>query len=304
MLREAVSTMRTCEPDMLMDLYRCIVQTEGRKRVKIFCNPAFWIVAAFGTLPIAGADGVSPQATSNRPIIVNPVADACVPQVAIGGGWKTSFVFVNLDESRASRFRLTLADSQGRDFLTNFVGIGRFTAIEGTVPLNGSLVVETEDSGTLVQGFGVLSTAGASGFEGQVAGYAILRQRVVGRPDFEVTVPFSPVTERRMRIAFDNTSGISTGAALVNFDPSSPANVNARAWDLNGNQIATGIVELGTTGHKAFSVATEFPSTVNQRGVLELASPNRFMCGIALRFHPDGAITSALPMSLSQWNTR
>jgi hypothetical protein len=236
-----------------------------------------------------------------RSSIVNPFTDIAIPHVVAGGGWKTKFILVNMD-TKASKYTLLFGDTEGRDLQRTIEGLGPGTGVTGTIAVNGSIFVETSNSGPLVQGYAVLATNGVAGFDGKVAGYAVFSNQVAGRPDFEAVVPIAKVNETRMRIPFDNTAGFATGVAVLNFD-SVASTISVACWDGNGVVLSClGRINLAALGQRAFNLAEQFPILANKRGVIELSTSGKFLSAIGLRFNPTGSFTSIGPLSLSDWN--
>src|SRR5687767_8865713 len=92
------------------------------------------------------------QPSRIRRAIVDPFDNICIPQIASGGGWKTTITIVNMD-TRASSFSLLFADSAGRDVslqLNTPTGSINASQVSGTLPVNGSVTYETAGGASLV----------------------------------------------------------------------------------------------------------------------------------------------------------
>jgi hypothetical protein len=247
---------------------------------------------------------------SNRNVLVDTLRDTVIPHIAAGGSWSTTLTLVNLDLA-PSRATLFFADSQGNDLFLNFVGLPQARAqLAFEIPANGSVVIETVDSGVLQQGYALLVASRPFGNDGKIGGVAVFRQTVGGRPDFEAAVPLSPVTEKRFRIPFDNAAGFATGVALMSFGVDAqgdvtmaPATIRAEFWDESGNRLGNGLLTLPPLGHRAFALSDQFPALAGRRGTIEFVSSNDFMAGVGLRFSPGGAFTSVPTLSLPDWNS-
>lgn len=206
-------------------------------------------------------------------------------------------------ESRESRFRLLFVDSSGREAVARVntpSGIQNVTGLSGSLPGNGSGVIELPDSGSLTQAWGLLVHNGIGGVEGTIAGHAIFQQQVAGRPAFEAVAPISRFFERRVRLPFDNTGGYQSGMAVVNTD-TAPATITGQVYSETGEALGTGNFTLPVLGQRAFVLSEVFPAASNRRGVLELTTSGRTGCSLGLRFHPSGAFTSTSPLSLPSW---
>ena len=242
------------------------------------------------------------QPSTIKRAIADPFDNVCIPQLASGGGWKTTITIVNMD-TRASSFSLLFADSAGRDVslqLNTPSGSVNASQVSGTLPVNGSVTYETAGGAGLVQAWGLLVHNGLGGRSGIVAGQAVFQQQVAGRPAFEAAAPISALSERRVRLPFDNTNGFQTGVAVTNFDTIN-ATITGTAYDDKGESLGSGSFALDVAGQRAFVLSEAFPFTARQRGVIELSSSGRSMCSMGLRFHPGGAFTSTPPLSLPSW---
>ena len=243
-------------------------------------------------------------------VVVNPNSDILIPQIAVGGSWTTTITLVNLDV-QPSRATLFFGDSQGNDLFLSFVGLPQARAtLAFEIPVNGSIVIETIDTGAFQQGFAFLTVARPLGNDGKIGGVAVFRQRIRGRSDFEAAIPLSPMTEKRLRLPFDNAGGFVTGVALVSFGIDSqgevsrePTTIRAEFWDQMGVRQGSGSFTLPFIGHRAFSLEEQFPALTGRRGTIEFISSKDFMGGIGLRFGPGGAFTSIPTLSLPSWNT-
>ncbi len=267
------------------------------------------IVILFAFLLLVIGFGQAQSVTDKYPnIVVDPVRDSVFPQIASGGSWSTSITLFNLD-TLPSKATLMFMNADGAVFL-NIVGLQNpRSLVTLEIPVNGSVVIETGDSGPLQQGIGLLVQGRPLGNEGKIAGVAVFRQRIAGRPDFEAAVPLSPVTEKRFKLPFDHVNGYETGVAIVSWGTYSngdmimtPTPIIAEFWDESGNRIGTGSLALSPIGYTAFTLNQQFPELVGRRGVIEFRSSKSFMAGLGLRFSPGGSFTSVPTASLATWN--
>jgi len=139
--------------------------------------------------------------------------DDVLPQVADGNYWKTTVTLVNMDVAPAE-YKLSFFSDAGLPMMLNFVGRLPASVITGTLPVNGSVVIETTGlSETLSQGFAILERPNYM----DVNGYGMFRQKVPSQTEaYEAIVPFSSEYEDDFILPFDNTPGKITAMAIAN----------------------------------------------------------------------------------------
>jgi hypothetical protein len=141
---------------------------------------------------------------SVEPKVVVFAGDRVFPQVVDGGGWKTSFFLVNL-ENHPVTFQILFFDDFGDDMFVSVGNLGSVRQVSVTLDTAGSTEFETTGFGSsLQQGWALLSQA----TNDTVGGMAIFRQRVSGRPDQEATVPIVSQFDSHFVLLFDNTVGL------------------------------------------------------------------------------------------------
>lgn len=137
-----------------------------------------------------------------------------IPHVVGGGPWTTTITLMNVGNVQAS-FHLWFHGSTGqpRQEFT-FEGIGKAYVVSGTIAVGGSTTI------AILGGSGIPEAQGWADLETEddLAGMAIFRQVVAGRPDYEAVVPFGYDSNRHMVFPFDNTGPSTTCYALVNPD--------------------------------------------------------------------------------------
>ncbi|MBS1824851.1 MAG: hypothetical protein JST93_05995 [Acidobacteria bacterium] len=230
---------------------------------------------AFTSLPALDV----PQTVSGAPVT------SVISQIADGGGeWKTTITLVNLD-TVAAPFTLRFWGQQGASLTLPIAGGNPTEVIEGTIPVGGTRVIETQGGATpLVQGWAELSTTR------HIGGLAVFRQRASGRADQEAAVSLT-ATGTRFVLPFDNLDNFVTSMALVNSSATIGATVNVVIRDEAGQQIGTDTITLTGRGQTAFELRTRMASTQNRRGTAEFTSTSQ-ITGLGLRFNPGGAFTS------------
>ena len=261
-------------------------------------------------LMVAAAGAGRAQAPAGGEInqIYDALRDSVFPQIASGGSWQTTITLYNMD-TVPSTATIRFFNANGAMPL-KFVGIPEPAAQLGIqLPINGSVVLQTEGDGPLQQGFALLIRTAPLGNGGKIGGVAVFRQRVAGRPDFEAAVPLSPITERRFRLFYDHTQGFATGVALVSYATDSsgnvintPTEIEVEWWDMDGVRLGFGSLTVGPLGYAAFSLTDQIPALAGRRGIIEFRALKDFMGAIGLRFQSAGPFTTLPPASLPEWH--
>jgi hypothetical protein len=214
-------------------------------------------------------------------------AQALVAQLADGGGWKTTFFVLNND-TVAHPFTISFNAEDGTALTLPLADGTLSSSATGTVAANGLQIVDTFGSptGTTAVGWAFVDA------DPHVTGFAVFRQQVPGRPDFEATVPFETQLFQLVNVPFDNRSGFQTAVALVN-DGNAAASINVTVLDNTGRVVAQEpALSLAAGAHTSFSLATQFPATAGISGILQFSAPSAILAGLGLRFNDQGAFTS------------
>jgi hypothetical protein len=129
---------------------------------------------------------------------------------------------------------------------------------------------------------------------GSADGFAIFHYNPSGQ---EAVVPLETRNASSYVLAFDNTNGVLTGVAIENVSAQA-ANVPVILRDGNGNQIGTGSIPLGGSGHTSFVLSTQFPMTANIVGTIEIDTPGFGSVApgqisvLGIRYTPPGTLTT------------
>jgi hypothetical protein len=150
---------------------------------------------------------VRPKSTSTYTSSI----DGVIAQVVDGASWKTIITLVNVDTGTGAYVINFYADNGSPLTLSTTAGTG--STIAGTLPVNGSVVIETTGTVTaLSQGWALVTTTN------NITGNAIFRQSVPGRPDYEASMPIVIYVEGNdYLLPFDHITA-STGVAIANSD--------------------------------------------------------------------------------------
>jgi uncharacterized repeat protein (TIGR01451 family) len=246
---------------------------------------------------VTDANGLSGSAsfqlTVNAAPAGTPVRVGTLAHIAAGGGWATTFTVVNTD-SVPILVRVNLYAETGA-YLTlplTFPQAGggpdmNAWFVQRSLPVNGSLVVESDALTTTAVGWAdILAT-------GQAGAFAIFRLRVPGRPDQEGTAALDSHSQASFSMPFDNTAGY-VGAMAICSTTDAPATVTATAWDENGVLIGQQTLNpLPADGHTSFALSDQMPYVAGRRGVIVFQSDTGApISALGLRFTPTASFTS------------
>jgi hypothetical protein len=217
-----------------------------------------------------------------------------LPQIADGDYWKTSITLVNMDTEPA-QYKLTFRQNGGAALVLDFVGLGQGSVITGTLPVNGSYVIETlGTSPTLSQGFAILESPNYK----EVNGYGIFRQRFPWRTqDFEAVTPFSSQFDDDFILPFDNTAGYTTSLAICNPSSYSDETVTVAFYDDAGNRFHLDQFTLRPYEHAGLQTDKRWPETINKRGTAVFQVSPWGAPVLGLRFNSTGPFTSTHTLS-------
>lgn len=255
-------------------------------------NMNFILVNDGRTMELIETDaGTTVAGTGNRQF--DPAG--VISQVASGGAWKTTIILINLKAS-ANEVRVNFWADDGTALTLPFtvtvlgqVVAGNGSSVDQTIAPGATMVIETEapNSPTLVGWAEVFSS-------GPVGGSAVFRSRSQAGTDSEGSAGLNISDALDILLPYDNTAGFTTGAAFVNLSPTNAAAINVIIRDNGGNQLgATQVLNLPGNGHTSFALATQYPTTANQRGTIELQDTSGGgVVGLGLRFNVFGSFSS------------
>jgi hypothetical protein len=214
-----------------------------------------------------------------------------IPQVADGGGWRSTLVLTNTTAVAVNGVTLTFL----KDITPGVPGqtgpwSPTFTegSLPSSIPAGSSIFLHTPGTGALAQGWAqVQATAG-------VEAYVIYTYTANGR-DQDATAP-AVSSAPRILVPFDNTNGLVTALAVVNpnAQPLTIA-VNFKLSGAAGTLVPGNQIQLPSNGQVAFLLATQTPGTAKVSGLAEFYSMTPSGANfsiIALRANPTGGFTS------------
>jgi len=198
-----------------------------------------------------------------QPNVVVFAGDRVFPHIVDGGGWQTSFFFVNLENHPVS-FQVLFFDDDGNDLFVPVAGLGSVRQVNVTLDTAGSTEFETTGfSNNLRQGWALLSQTTSD----TVGGMAVFKQHVFGRPDQEAVVPIVSQFDSHFVLLFDNTAFI-TGIAIAN-PTLNFVDIPVNIRNQSGQIIDQRTISLGPYEHTAFSLPDTWFSTAGRRGAIE-----------------------------------
>jgi hypothetical protein len=218
-------------------------------------------------------------------------------QVVDSAEWKTTFVFHNMDVTPINVV-IFFRDDKGLPLILPIGGRLSMTYVF-TLPVNYTMVIETDGTGSLKQGYAVVYTcdkmcadATSKPIDAKLASAAIFRQHVEGRQDSEAVVPIE-MPEKDAHVVFDNRGGYQTGIALLNFMGGA---VTVTIRDQAGATLATDTLNVAEDEKTVFVLASKYPVTAGKYGSVEIQGDGVAVMG--LRFNPSGSFTSCHAMTM------
>jgi hypothetical protein len=225
--------------------------------------------------------------------------DNVLPQIADGNGWSTRIMLVNMGTVVAS-FTLYFYNEDGTAWNISLKGsaTGPSATWSGTIPVGGSLFLETPGTGSAVtQGWAYLST------RDWISGMAVFKAAWLPTNDAEAVVPFASEVDVDFFIPFDNRNGYVTSIALVNSWSTATANVQVQFRNPDGSVIRSDTIQLAPKQHMAFETTTKYPETQGKNGVIEFLEPSGQVAasGMGLLFSPRNTFTSMHSISIDPY---
>jgi hypothetical protein len=214
------------------------------------------------------------------------------PHFAVGGGWETMIILINLADDSSTDYSIGFVESNGQPTQLDYVApdgsIGRGSLIEGRLADDASdRYILTDLPGNPRTGWIRLDYDG----DNKIGGVLIFRQRVSGRPDFETAVPLTREDETTWWAPFDNTDNFATTVAMSNPSDDS-TDLQLRFWDFSGDEITTKELTLQPRTSDAFSIRERYPELNGRRGQFRVQGSGGRLSSIVLRFNPDGAFNT------------
>jgi len=204
--------------------------------------------------------------------------------LAYGGGWQTTFLVVNQDQTTEADVSLAFYSDSGTPLAAPVNSGANISVYSFSIPPRGSAAIVLPDTGgsTTHEGWASLSVSNSP----SVSGQAIFRQQLGGsHPVLEAAVPFStgaplclvpygdvPLTHSIL-VPFENTIGVHVTALAFANTTSAAMSVPIEFDDASGAIITTDTLNLPALNHTAFTSTTNYPVTNGKSGVLRISLP-------------------------------
>jgi len=220
-----------------------------------------------------------------------------MPHLAAGGGWQTTFTFVNKGSAAASaRPSFFASNGYPQSLLFNLprqvspTGSILGWSLDQPIVPNASFVLQATrpPDGSFVEGSAELAAAGS------VDGFAIFHYNPSQQ---EAVVPLETRNANSYLLPFDNTNSLTTGMALEN-TMVTPVAVPVTVRDDAGTVLAAFVLQLDSFGHTSFVLSTQYAVTANHRGTVEFDSPTGARISVlGIRYTPPGTLTTIPAMA-------
>jgi hypothetical protein len=196
-----------------------------------------------------------------------------IPQVADGGGWKSTVVLTN---TTASATTATLAFySGGQSWTPSFVG-GQSTENMSLLAASTVFLQTPGTAPTLTQGWAQLTASSG------VVAYVIYTYASNSGKNTSQGTAQAVTSASRILVPFDNTGSLATELAVVN-PSSSDVSISVNLKALDGT-VSTGTpLALAGNGQMTFGMSTQFPTTLGQSGLAEFYASSGSFAIIALQ---------------------
>jgi trimeric autotransporter adhesin len=217
-----------------------------------------------------------------------------IAHLAAGGdGWQTTFVLVNTGTTATQVTLSFLADGTGAPLplSLSFPQSGTANILPATshtqmLAAGATLIVVSSGGVCTAAGLPTLCTGSAQlSTTGNVSGFVIFRHN-----NQEAVVPLESRNASAYVLAFDNTSGTSTGIAVNSVSTAQQVSIPVVVRDETGNPIASDTITMAANGHLAFTLGFDrYLAAANIRGTIEFDKPPNAQIGaLGIRI-PTGA---------------
>lgn len=221
-------------------------------------------------------------------------SDTILPHLAAGGGWETTIVFVNMSDKEV-QYTQSFYDPAGKPWnvTTKALPAGtptKTSVASGRIGVGGSVhLLLSEPTGPLQTGWSTLNYDSAST---RLGGYAVFRQRVQGRPDFEALVPLSSYDDSIFYMPFDNQDGATTAMAILNPATNIATNLEILLVDTGGKTLGSYSMSLAAAAQDSFVLADRFPAARGRLGTVIIEGSTNRLSALGFRFNSGGAFST------------
>jgi hypothetical protein len=211
-----------------------------------------------------------------------------IPQVADGGGWRSTIVLTDTTTLDIDGISLTFFKDIGGGVTAPWSPTFLEGNFSGSVPAGSSVFLHTPGTGALTQGWAqLIASAGLTAY--------VIYTYSSGGHDQDSTAP-AVSSASRILVPFDNTipanrlKGLTTALAVVN--PNPIAETVLVNLEIAGTGSTGTALNLPANGQMAFVMASQFPATAGKSGLAEFYTTAGTFSIIALRGNPTGGLTS------------
>lgn len=227
--------------------------------------------------------------------------DVVFPHLAIGGGWETVIVIVNMSNRRVD-YRIHYFDQGGvpmrttiRNYPSGELASGELTV--GNLPPGHSFNFSLFDDGGPTRVGWALLDYDTSG--GRIGGYAIFRRLRPGPAIPEAMIPLSAYNDSIFVMPFDNIQGFDTAIAIVNPGSSLTTTITLTFLTLDGQLIRQITMRLAPGEQTAFALRDRVPEIAGRLGTLLVEGSTTRLSALGIRFSPTGTFSSVPIMNWS-----
>lgn len=231
--------------------------------------------------------------------------------LAYGGGWQTTFLVVNEDQTTEANVSLSFYSNSGTPLAAPVNGATPISVYSFSLEPNGSAEIVLPDVGgtTTNQGWASLAVSNTP----TVTGQAIFRENLGGNnPVLEAAVPFtSPAPAclipfgtagptHYILVPFDNTTGVHVTALALANTTSSSMSIPIEFDDPTGAAIVSGTLSLGPMNHTSFVSTSQYPATQGKTGVIRItltANIGDLSVLALLADQASGTLTTLIPVT-------
>jgi hypothetical protein len=219
------------------------------------------------------------------------------PQIAAGGGWRTTIFVSNASAAGTAAGSITFTMSDGAPFFANWVDemgnnvTGGGNTIAFQLASGQSRKYTAVGDSPLMVGYAMV-TANAS-----VLGAAMFTMvDEFGNILAEAGVPMG-IPLGKQAVFVDTTGGFRTGVAIANPN-NAVLEIHLELLDNNAQLISTAVRNLGPFQHMALFTDELFPGLPGMVGRLQFWCTNP-MVSVALRFSPTNQFTTMAPIAIA-----
>lgn len=234
--------------------------------------------------PEQRAASASRHAAAGRATLVTD-GDTVLPFIVNRNGIVSKIRLINM-ETREVNTELFLVDDEGFDREIEFRGRGKVASVRAALPPLGALTLETTGTGDAVLAWGFLDAGN------NAVAISVSLELASDAGTYAVGYPAQYVNDKRVRVSYDNTGGVSTEINVINlnFEPVQ-ANVVVRGED--GASQYSGTERIPDSGAIGFAPAEVARQAQNARGTVEFTIPatTRFgIAAVAVQFFERGGV--------------